>query len=172
MTTAIGTLTISEAQQELTAIEDRQTDRDDQLQAIAFHEMRLTLMRAALDTAIKRFYHFRCHPQQHVYVYAADKQQASARLRERMSRSYGNEGEGWKITSQVVKVYDDPIEACNAAPDNLLRCLSESEAREFIADYDADKKGRAEPPRPKDVPMPQLERDIENYRIRLRMKDA
>jgi len=121
-------------------------------------------------TVIKPFWQFRVNPgDQKVLIYAATPDQAEALLTQRMNQSYGK-GK-WKKAIPVVKTFHDPHEACTAAPGNLLRAISEPEAREFLADWEDNQRGRADEERPKDVPMSTLERDIEDFKIRLRMKD-
>ena len=64
-----------------------------------------------------------------------------------------------------------PLAAWQPSPGSLLRAISEAGTLDFLKDWDADRAGRDDEPRPKGIPMSQLERDIEDYRIRLRMKD-
>ena len=68
-------------------------------------------------------------------------------------------------------MFDDPHEACNASPGNPLRSINEREALAFLKGWHEDRKGRADEPGPKDFSTSQLERDVGNCRIRLRMKD-
>jgi hypothetical protein len=154
-----------EARVHLEESEKLLTERDEILAAIAFHDAQLIALRAKLPTSVKNFYRFRCKPERFVWVYAANREQAEARLNARMNQSYGN---GWSMTVNVVDVYENPIDASANTPGNLFRCLSESEAREFLEDWKANQRGRGETKKLKDVVKNQLEHDAEEYEKRLR----
>ncbi len=145
-------------------------NRNEILSEIAEHQLRITELQGLLSqtTVFKSFWHFRCEPERHVLVYASTREQANERLQKRMNSSYGPKG--WKLAIKTVQVLDNPQQACTTAPDNLLRCLSEAEALEFLQDWEENQKGRADKPKLKDVPLSQLEKDIKSYRIWLRKK--
>ena len=154
-----------EAREHLAGSENLLNGRDEILQAIAFHDAQLVTLRAKLPTSVKNFYRFRCKPERFVWVYAANREQADARLHERMNKSYGD---GWSITVNVVDLYENPIDASANASGNLFRCLGEAEAREFLEDWKANQRGRADAPKLKHVVKNQLEHDAEEYEKQLR----
>jgi hypothetical protein len=153
-------LAATEAQEHLEHCENVLTDRPDVLQAIAFHETRLLELRQKLPTAIKLFYRYRCKPEQFVWVYASSREQADQRLHARMRKSYGD---SWSIAVNVVDVFADPENAAANSPGSLFRSLTDAEAREFLADYRADQRGRVEKSKLKHVGKSQLEHDAEAF---------
>lgn len=145
-------------------------DRESILQEINELETRLAELRAALPTAIKSFFRFRCHPERSVWVYALTRDEAERKLHARMNASYGNQ---WSKASNVVDHYKSPTVAAVHSPGSLLRALGEADAHEFIADYRDDQKGRVDDPsRPKNLPKSQLEQDVDSYEAYLRRRDS
>ena len=145
------------------------TDREEILRAIAFHESRVLVLRANLPNVVKQFYRFRCKPEQNVWVYAATREQADQRLRDRMDKAYG--ANGWRIASTVVDVYSNPDDAAANTPSNLFRSLTIAEGKECLADYQANKRGRSDKPKLPNVGKSRLELDAEGYEKYLRLID-
>lgn len=153
-----------------TITEMTRLSREEILSEISKHESRLTELRQMLPTAIKSFFRFRCKPEKFVWVYADSRELAERKLHERMNAAYGS---GWEMSSCVVDQFNDPKSAAANTPGSLCRALTETEAREFIRDFRADQKGRADDPnKPKNLPKSQLEQDVESFELMLRRRDA
>jgi len=145
-------------------------DRNELLRELGEVERRRFELRQLLSqtTALKKFFHYRCHPEQHVFAYAETEQEARQNVIARMNRSYGPDG--WRFAIETVEALT-PERACSMSPGNLLASIPEGEARQFIDDWEADKAGREEDPRPEHTGLSAVEKDVEDFKIRLRMKE-
>lgn len=143
-----------------TAAIDRESTREEILDEIKQLEMRLTELRAILPSSFKTLFRFRCSPaNQKVWVYAATRSEADAKLHQKMSQDYGPDG--WQLISKVVEEFDHPDQAVGLTEGNLLHSLGKADAELLFQDWQQDQKGRSAN-RPKGLKT-RLERDIEAY---------
>jgi hypothetical protein len=150
----------------MTAItESRGIHRVDILKQIEFHELQIQELHARLPRAVKTFFRFRVTPGKYCWSYALTRTQAEKNVIDRMQRDYGPEG---FTMLPVVDEFSDPVHAAGHSAGNLLRCLTEKEANEFITDWQADAPSR--PVRPKDYPKSRVDSDIEDYLYALRQQ--
>lgn len=139
--------------------------RENVLREIQALELKLAELRAMLPTALKSFFRFRGKPFRYCMVYALDREQAEAKLFERLAEQYGPDG---FTVHPVVDTYATPQAAAANSQGNLLACLSRADVQEFLADWEAEQVGRVDDPsKPEHLPKSQLERDIDVYRYRL-----
>ncbi len=99
------------------------------LQDIAQHEQRIAELRAILPSAFKTLFRFRCKPgNQKVWIYAATREEADRKLRDRMAPSYGNE---WSLASPIADEYASPKEAVGETSGSLFHSLTRDDAEEL-----------------------------------------
>ncbi|MEX1039662.1 MAG: hypothetical protein WDZ51_03460 [Pirellulaceae bacterium] len=138
------------------------------LKEIAHHEDCIQDLRQQLPTCIKSFFVFRVHPGKTSWAYGLSRDEAEKKVTERMNRDYPIDG--WHFTSRAVSQFNDPQAACGESSGNLLRCLTESDALDFLKDWRANKSGRPETETPKNGYKSRLELDIEEYEMMQRRK--
>lgn len=149
--------------------------REKILKEIDTLETRLAELRSRIPTAIKSFYRFRCRPPKFVWVYASSRDEAEAKLHDRMNCDYPPDSAGnptWSVASGVVDIFHEPQVAAANSPGNLLSCLTAADAAEFIADFRENERGREVDPEKTNLPKSQLEQDIESYEYRLARTQA
>lgn len=140
-------------------------DRLEMKRQIAEHERKALELKQALPPAVKSFYRFRMidPARSFVIIYAGDEGEARSKLEARLLREYGS----YRLHG-VVDVWDAGTASVNCGVgSSLLDCLTEDDAREFLADWHEDNHGK-----PASRRQSQLERDIAAYEFRKRREEA